>query len=67
VGWSAIYQSDNPEEDERRQSAVRELMSIPKSLKAPIVLGLGYPEGQPARRKMATLEETVSWERYGGK
>jgi nitroreductase len=65
VGWSAIYQSDNVEEDERRQGAVRELMSIPKSLKAPIVLGLGYPERQPAPSKMSTLEETVSWESYG--
>ncbi len=67
VGWSAIYQSDNSEEDERRQTGVRELMGIPKDLKAPIVLGLGYPEGQPAPRKMITLEETVFWERYGEK
>ncbi len=65
VGWSAIYQSDDAKEDERRQSAVRELTGIPKNLKAPIVLGLGYPEGQLAPRKMITLEESVSWEHYG--
>ena len=65
VGWSAIYQSDNAEEDERRQNAVRELTAIPKTLKAPIVLGLGYPDGQPGPRNMITLGESVFWERYG--
>ncbi len=67
VGWSAIYQSDNLEEDERRQSSVRALTGIPMNFKAPIVLGLGYPLGQPAPRQMATLEETVFWDRFGKK
>jgi nitroreductase len=67
VAWSAIYQSDNPTEDERRQNLVRELMEIPKGMKAPIVLGLGYPQNQPTPRTMAALPDTVSWERYGQK
>jgi nitroreductase/hemerythrin-like domain-containing protein len=67
VAWSAIYQSDNPAEDERRQNLVRELMGIPKGMKAPIVLGLGYPQNQPAPRTMTALEDTVFWEQYGQK
>jgi hypothetical protein len=67
VAWSAIYQSDNPAEDERRQNLVRELMGIPKGMKAPIVLGLGYPQSQPAPRTMTALEDTVFWEQYGQK
>ncbi len=65
TGWSAIYQSDNPAEDERRQNLVRELTGVPSNIKTPILLGLGYPAGQPAPRAMATLEETVFWDKYG--
>lgn len=67
VAWSAIYQSDNSAEDERRQNLVRELMRIQNAMKAPIVLGLGYPQSQPPPRTMATLQDTVFWEQYGQK
>lgn len=65
VAWSAIYQSDNPGEDERRQTAVRDLLTIPATMKTPIVLGLGYPQAQPAPRKMCTLNEIVFWDHFG--
>lgn len=67
VAWSAIYQSDNTAEDERRQSAVRELMGVPATMKAPIVLGLGYPQAQPGPRKMCELNDVVFWDKYGQK
>lgn len=67
VAWSAIYQSDNPTEDERRQNLVREIAGIPAGLKAPIVLGLGYAQNQPAPRTMCKLEDVVFWDRYGQK
>jgi hypothetical protein len=52
-------------ESDRRQSAVRALLGIPANLYVAIVLGLGYAESQPAPRKMCTLDEILSWERYG--
>jgi nitroreductase len=67
VHWSAIYQSVNPEEDKRRQEHVRKILSIPEGLKVPIVLGAGYPQGQPPARQLAKLEDIVSWEKYGQK
>ena len=67
VAWAAIYQSNNPAEDTRRQDYVRGLFSIPQELKVPVVLALGYPQNPPQPRKMPALEEVVSWEKYGQK
>src|ERR1035437_10267171 len=66
-GWSATYTSDDPVEDARRQGLVREALSIPSNLKAAVVLGLGYAAATPNPRKMCTLDEVVSWEKYGQK
>lgn len=66
VAWSAINLSDNPEETERRQSVVRLALSIPEELRVPIVLGIGFPAGQPGDRKRPPLAEIVHWGKYGG-
>ncbi len=67
VAWAAVYQSNNPAEDTRRQDYVRNLLAIPQELKIPVVLALGYPQAQPQPRKMVALEDIVSWEKYGQK
>ena len=64
VAWAAMYQSDNPEESERRQKSVREVLSIPDNLSVPIVLGVGYPDQPPAERKRPAVEDVVRWESY---
>lgn len=67
TAWCAIYQADNPAEDERRQNLVREIAGVPATLKAPIVLGLGYAQSQPAPRKLCELADIVFWDKYGQK
>lgn len=68
VAWAAVQQSADPAEDMRRQTYARDILSIPKELNVPILMGLGYPQDTPlAPRKMPALEELVSWEAYGQK
>lgn len=64
VAWAAMYQCDSPDESERRQSLVREILVIPGNFNIPIVLGLGYPGKQPPDRKLAVLRDIVQWECY---
>lgn len=58
--WIAVYRPNDVE----RENSVRELLSIPKSVRVVALVGLGYPAETPqppARRK---LEEIIHYERY---
>ena len=66
VAWGAMYQSDNPEESERRQKHVRQILSVPDNLAIPMLLAVGYPDTEkpPAERKQVAVEDIICWERY---
>ncbi len=64
AAWTAMHQSHNAEETKRRQDMVREVLGIPASLNVPIILGLGYQQGEPRPREMAALEDIHCWDRY---
>lgn len=64
VAWSAIYLSDNPDDTMKRETVVREAAGLPDTLRAPIVLGLGWPDYEPPERKRPSLAEMVHWGRY---
>lgn len=64
VAWAAMYQSRDVQESQRRQSLVREVLSIPERLNVPMVLGVGHPQALPPSRKRPALEEIVCWEQY---
>jgi len=57
--WISVYRPNDVE----RENSVRELLSIPKSVRVVALVGLGYPAETPqppARRK---LEEIIHYER----
>lgn len=64
LAWAAMYLSDNPQETTRREGLVRQVLGIPDSLRAPIVLGIGVPDYQLSERKRPALEEIMHWGRY---
>ncbi|MDP2728967.1 MAG: nitroreductase family protein [Dehalococcoidales bacterium] len=66
VAWGAMYQSDNPEESERRQKHVRQILSIPDNLVIPMLLAVGFPDPEkpPAERKRVAVDDIICWERY---
>ena len=64
VAWAAMYQAGDPQESQRRQAHVREVLSIPEGLNVPVVMGVGYPQAVPPARKRPALEEIVCWEQY---
>ena len=64
VAWAAMYQSDNTLESARRQSFVREVLSVPNGFHVPVVLGIGYPKDQVPEKTRPSLEEIVHWEHY---
>ena len=58
--WIAVHRPNDVE----RENSVREVLSIPRSIRVIALVGLGYPAENPlppARRK---LEEIIHYERY---
>ena len=51
----------------RRSNEARELLGVPEELEVIIQTPLGYPAETPERRGRKTLEEIVSWEKFGEK
>ncbi len=62
--WGNMHQSDNPALTAQWQKTLREIMSMPETAVAPVVLGVGYPAATPPPRKQPALEQIVSWETY---
>lgn len=50
-----------------RDEELKELLGIPDGMKVVAITPLGVPDETPAPKERKTLEEIVSWERYGGK
>ncbi len=63
--WAAMYQSDNPEESERREGFCRHVLEIPERLRVVAVMGLGFPAESPAPKARRSYEDVVHWGSYG--
>lgn len=48
------------------QEAVKKLLQVPDSLQLPLLLSIGYPEGEPRMRRKKDLKEIAFSEKYGG-
>jgi nitroreductase len=48
------------------EKKVKELLHIPKSKRAMLVISLGYPEGEHRKKKRKDMDEIVSYNRYPG-
>lgn len=51
----------------RRDAELKELLGIPDELKVIALTPLGEPDEVPRNKDRKSLDEIVSWERYGGK
>lgn len=49
-----------------RDAEIKELLGIPDQLKVVAMTPLGVPDETPAPKARKSLDEIVSWERYGG-
>jgi nitroreductase len=49
------------------EEKVRELLSIPRSLRVVSLLALGYPDGRPGMKRRKDFDEIVHWQKYGEK
>lgn len=51
----------------RRDAEVKEILGIPDELKVIALTPLGEPDETPGPKDRKSLDEIVSWERFGGK
>ena len=64
AAFGAIYHAQDKEESKRREDFVRKALSIPSDRKIVAVLGFGYPENQPPRKKLLPREEIIRYEAF---
>ena len=50
-----------------RDAEIKALLGIPENLRVVAISPLGVPDEQPAPKERKSLEEIVSWERFGEK
>lgn len=63
--FGAVYHSEDQKESEKRESHVRNVLSIPDDRRIVAVLGLGYPSKSPESKKHNPREKIVSYEKFG--
>jgi len=51
----------------RRDAEIRKLLDIPERMKVVAITPLGVPDEKPGLKQRKSLEEIVSWGRYGAK
>ncbi len=51
----------------RRDAEVKEILGIPDELRVIAIIPLGEPDETPGPKDRKSLEEIVSWEKFGGK
>ncbi|RXT02337.1 nitroreductase [Ammoniphilus sp. CFH 90114] len=64
VAFGAVHHTQDPEESERRETFVRNALSIPAARHVLAILGLGYPKENPAPKKMYPRENVVFYDRF---
>ncbi len=58
--WVAVYRPSDVE----RENRVREVLSIPRSIRVIALIGLGYPAESPQPPSRRKLEEIIHYEKY---
>jgi nitroreductase len=64
AAFGAIYHAEDAEESARRETYVRNALSIPADRRVVAILGLGYPDQQPAPKEPLPREEIIHLERF---
>lgn len=65
LGFGAVYHSEDAEESKKRESYVQAALNIPADRRIVAILGLGYPDETPKKKKMLERSETVFLEKFG--
>jgi len=50
-----------------RDGEIKKMLSIPEKMKVVAITPVGVPDENPQIKSRKTIEEIVSWERYGGR
>ncbi|RBW68174.1 nitroreductase family protein [Bacillus taeanensis] len=64
AAFGAIYHAEDQSESEKRESFVRKALNISDDRKVVAILGLGYPEKQPDKKKQFPREEIIHYEKF---
>lgn len=64
AAWGAVYHSEDTEESKARESYVRGLLNIPDDIRVVAIIGLGYPDIDPAPKKLYPLENVLHIEAF---
>jgi nitroreductase len=64
AAFGAVYHSEDPVESEKRESFVRQQLSIPKDRRIVAILGLGYQNAEPQPKKLLPRDEVVHYENF---
>lgn len=67
AAFGAIYHSEDAAESARRETYVRTALGIPDDRRVVAILGLGYPAAEPEPKTLPPREETIFFERFGGR
>lgn len=62
--FGAVYHSQDEQESIRRESHVRNVLSIPDDRRVVAVLGLGYPNETPKPKKHIPRDEIIHYEKF---
>lgn len=58
--WVAVYST----KDRDLENKVREVIELPEDRRAMAIIAMGYPDYQPAEKKLRSLDEVVHWEKF---
>lgn len=64
LAFGAIHHTQDSQESDRRESYVRNALSIPADRQVLAILGLGYPKEPPAPKDMYSRERVVYYNRF---
>jgi nitroreductase len=64
AAFGAIYHAEDADESAKRESYVREALSIPQDRRVVAILGLGYPETLPPAKTQLPRETIVHYNQF---
>lgn len=67
AAFGAVYHAEDAVESKRREDFVRNALSIPADRRVIAILGLGYPEQEPAVKKLPARQSIVYYDQFNSK
>lgn len=67
AAFGAVYHAEDAVESKRREEFVRSALSIPADRRVIAILGLGYPEQEPAAKELPRRQSIVYYEQFNSK